>query len=44
MIDEDNETENAGQDFYEGSTEGTTIETLGHRFAAMIAAIKTFGQ
>ena len=44
MLDEDNETESAGQDLYEGSTVGTMMETLGHRFAAKIAAIETFGQ
>ena len=28
MLDEDNETESAGQDLYEGSTVGTMMETL----------------
>ena len=44
ISDEDKESEGTGQDFCERSTVGTAMKTSGHRFAAKVAAIETFGQ
>ena len=44
MTNEGNKTETVGQDFQEGSTVGTLMETLLHRFAAKEAVIETFRQ